>query len=71
MRIRCDVFCLLYFRGFGKQGYQCQGEKTHTPLLTDYIVMYPLAAPLRMNVCAVTSVYVRLVLATRKITIKT
>lgn len=23
----CDVFCLLYFRGLGKQGYQCQGEK--------------------------------------------
>lgn len=20
-------FCLLYFRGLGKQGYQCQGEK--------------------------------------------
>lgn len=35
-RIRCDVFCLLYFRGLGKQGYQCQGEKTHTLLLTDY-----------------------------------
>jgi len=29
IRIRCDVFCLLYFRGLGKQGYQCQGEKTH------------------------------------------
>lgn len=40
MRIRCDVFCLLYFRGFGKQGYQCQGEKTHTPLLTDYSYVF-------------------------------
>lgn len=42
-------FCLLYFRGLGKQGYQCQGEKTHTLLLTDY--NYPLAAPLHVNEC--------------------
>ena len=66
MRIRCDVFCLLYFRGLGKQGYQCQGEKTHTPLLTDYSYVSALPHPVRMNVyvcvgmcgCVITSVCV-------------
>lgn len=48
-KIPCDVFCLLYFRGLGKQGYQCQGEKTHTLLLTDYNYVSACAA-LCMNV---------------------
>lgn len=50
IRIQCDVFCLLYFRGLGKQGYQCQGEKTHTLLLTDYNYVSACTALLCMNI---------------------
>lgn len=45
-------FCLLYFRGFGKQGYQCQGEKDTSHVinkLNTYCI--PACRIHRMRVC--------------------
>lgn len=34
-------FCLLYFRGLGKQGYQCQGEKDTSHVIERLLIVFP------------------------------
>ena len=33
-------FCLLYFRGLGKQGYQCQGEKDTSHVIERLLIVF-------------------------------
>jgi hypothetical protein len=33
-------FCLLYFRGLGKQGYQCQGEKDTSHVFQQLLIVF-------------------------------
>ena len=54
-------FCLLYFRGFGKQGYQCQGEKD-TSHVINRIYTYVLACRIHracvcLSVCVLVCYY--------------